>query len=354
MCEATAFDPLGVRSDFGDLRAYARNVANPARFDRWIWRCTICGLQFAYPEYTDDELNELYGPAGYVTLMQSMLHARPTTENLENWCDEYRALGVLEMLRTSRTSVSALRMLDVGCGMGNALQVFQQLGFRVTGIDVSGPEVEYVRKTLGVEVKQESLDDHVRRGVRYDVVLAAHVVEHVNRPRSFVEQLWKLVEPGGLLILETPLTNDYGTTSQRYRDIYHTLFFDHFTLALLASRASLRAVAWQNLLSYGPGDWSTNAFIRVVLREADAHSNEAGVRALSSLRSAYDGLLGDADSWMRSTLLAHHPVQTLQFSSHNAVRRRLASMERTLPWTRGLRMRLQTLRSKLRGSAFTD
>ncbi|HET9930498.1 MAG TPA: methyltransferase domain-containing protein, partial [Polyangiaceae bacterium] len=84
-----------------------------------------------------------------------MQHAAPSAKNLAAWCAEYCALGMADVADRIRTAGGHATMLDVGCGMGNGLRIFDRLGFDVTGIDMSAPEVELAR-SLGFDVLCES------------------------------------------------------------------------------------------------------------------------------------------------------------------------------------------------------
>src|SRR5687767_3334332 len=119
--------------------------------------------------------------------------------------------------------------------MGRHLAVFDRLGFDVTGIDTNPKEIEYVR-SRGFRGVVTSLDALGATGERFDCVLASHLIEHIIDIDAFLRQVSACLAPGGLLLVETPLRQDLGRAEERYRDIYHTLFFDHFTLALAAAK----------------------------------------------------------------------------------------------------------------------
>lgn len=99
------------------------------------------------------------------------------------------------------------RLLDLGCGRGEALAVFARHGLKVHGIDASAEMVAICRdKGLSAEhgdlfAALASFPDG-----SFDAVVSYHVIEHLP-PSSLpllVRSAWRVLRPGGVLILETP------------------------------------------------------------------------------------------------------------------------------------------------------
>jgi len=127
----------------------------------------------------------------------------------------------------------------VGCGLGTNLVTFQEMGFDVLGIDLSPYQVDYVTQRLGLPAQLSALEEF-QPSRQFDCVLASHLIEHVALPHVFMDKVLSLLSPKGLLLVETPFLADWGRVEGRYADIYHSLFFDHFTLTLLGSMHGLQ------------------------------------------------------------------------------------------------------------------
>ncbi len=97
------------------------------------------------------------------------------------------------------------RLLDVGCGNGDAL-------CRMTGcrpdISVSAIDQEEFGKCLPARVKFFKLD--VESGAlpfgndSFDGVSIIHVVEHLNSLEGILSEIVRVLKPGGVCYLETP------------------------------------------------------------------------------------------------------------------------------------------------------
>lgn len=98
-------------------------------------------------------------------------------------------------------------VLDIGCGMGRNLRVFANhvgASSRMCGIDIA-PSVPLVLAEQGFEGKcgdaSQSIDYPDKT---FDVVVAGEVIEHVVDTDHFIEEVYRVLKPSGVLLLTTP------------------------------------------------------------------------------------------------------------------------------------------------------
>lgn len=117
-------------------------------------------------------------------------------------CEPYALSEAIHGYSTAR----GLRVLDVGCGNGYVLSHYARHGAEVVGVDLTRTAVELSRKrfALGglsgefVEVDGNALpfpDAH------FDIVCSMGVLHHIADPRPMVDEIFRVLKPGGRLIV---------------------------------------------------------------------------------------------------------------------------------------------------------
>lgn len=108
------------------------------------------------------------------------------------------ALGKELVKRTGKTSG---KFLDLGCGRGEYLDVFSDMGFDVTGFDLMTHMVEG-HKSLIINLESESLPpEYVGE---YDLIFTKSVIEHMKNPMGLMNAAYEALKPGGIAVMMTP------------------------------------------------------------------------------------------------------------------------------------------------------
>ncbi len=96
-------------------------------------------------------------------------------------------------------------MLDAGCAEGTWMTYWQNQGWRVSGMDINGRAVAQAQ-ALGLEAKVCDLakDPVPYAAETFDLVFAGEVIEHLVDTDSFLQELQRVLKPGGRLLLTTP------------------------------------------------------------------------------------------------------------------------------------------------------
>lgn len=113
-------------------------------------------------------------------------------------------LSFIEPLKTLYTVPTAL---DLGCGRGEWLELLRYHGFEAKGVDLDEGMLMACQE-LGLNVAQEDALNYIKNLSEnsLDVISAFHVVEHISFEslRQLVAEAYRVLKPGGLLLLETP------------------------------------------------------------------------------------------------------------------------------------------------------
>jgi 2-polyprenyl-6-hydroxyphenyl methylase/3-demethylubiquinone-9 3-methyltransferase len=110
--------------------------------------------------------------------------------------------------RVKRNLGPGVEILDVGCGAGLLSEALAKEGFDVLGLDAGAEVVEVARghaagQRLNLEYRNSTAEELMAEGLKFPVITALEVIEHVADPAEFLRILAALLEPGGLLFLST-------------------------------------------------------------------------------------------------------------------------------------------------------
>ena len=138
---------------------------------------------------------------------------------------ESRLEVYLPFVEPLKTLYKAPEILDLGCGRGEWLELLGHNGFQAKGVDLDEGMLSACRE-LNLNVCQADALDYLRglTANKLSVVSAFHVVEHISFEalRQLVDEAYRVLKPGGLLILETPNSENLVVgTSDFYLDPTH-------------------------------------------------------------------------------------------------------------------------------------
>jgi SAM-dependent methyltransferase len=143
-------------------------------------------------------------------------------------------------------------VLEVGCGDGLLLALLAQRGFTDRlGVDPGRAAGAAGRDDVIGGWFPEALDA-AAPGRRHDVVIARHVLEHIETPVPFIAALAQRLAPDGELWIEVP---DLDSTLRRqlWSNLYqlHCTYFDAASLDALAATAGLTCVGGEIVDVFG-------------------------------------------------------------------------------------------------------
>lgn len=135
-------------------------------------------------------------------------------DQTNDW-DEYASLypqidnelDLPPLLGAALALVEGKRFVDVGCGEGGLLDVVRSSvsdAWNITGFEISQTRGDRARErghhVLVSDDGRVPLPD-----ASADIVTSTHVVEHVPDDAAYVREMARLVRPGGVVYVETPL-----------------------------------------------------------------------------------------------------------------------------------------------------
>ena len=118
--------------------------------------------------------------------------------------------SMLNLLRVADSDV----LVDAGCGNGyflfNILGAHKEATFRAIGTDVARPGVEILSKRARREKENRIfgvvgfIEKMPLGSNRVDTIICSEVMEHVSFPKNVIREMYRVLKPGGCLIISTP------------------------------------------------------------------------------------------------------------------------------------------------------
>jgi SAM-dependent methyltransferase len=126
-------------------------------------------------------------------------HNEEYAEFLASWDANFYA----KYADTLKPDLTGGKALDVGCGVGQVVARLTEAGFQAYGVDVSEPSVARAKKFCErcqvYDGKRLPFPDNY-----FDSAGALNVLEHVDEPEAFLQEVVRVVVPGGKVVISSP------------------------------------------------------------------------------------------------------------------------------------------------------
>lgn len=147
------------------------------------------------------------------------------------------------------------RILDFGSGNGEMISALSDQ-FSVEGLE---PEEQARKKCINEGKKvSASVDEITKSSAKFDLVALFHVVEHFYNPKIEFARIYDLLNPGGLLILETPNAEDALLTEYQNDAFskftywsHHPMLHSSVSLSNLVTTAGFSNIDVKTVQRYG-------------------------------------------------------------------------------------------------------
>jgi 2-polyprenyl-3-methyl-5-hydroxy-6-metoxy-1,4-benzoquinol methylase len=157
--------------------------------------CETCGTGRLFPLPSEAEIEAFY-PEAYYGDPSSAKFLFPV-----EWL--IRLIGGRHVRFFLRELAPAARVLDVGCGRGVLLREIAERGFEAHGVEANAPAARGADPRAEVRIAPR-LADAGYPAAFFDEVVIWHVLEHLRDPRGTLEEVRRILRPGGRLVVAVP------------------------------------------------------------------------------------------------------------------------------------------------------
>lgn len=188
---------------FSAENVHGRHVLSNERFG--VYECRQCGVSFTDVR-VDGSYYKKYYPENYYSDNQPR-------SLIEKFFSVYERFSFQQRLKLiGKYKPRGNRILEIGCAKGRFLH-FLPVSFEKYGVEINESGYRFIKENYKeITVYNTRIDDEGfnREGVKFDVIVMWHVLEHVDNPDSFLKKLSGLLGEDGVIIFEIPNRNSVG------------------------------------------------------------------------------------------------------------------------------------------------
>ncbi|MCC7303713.1 MAG: class I SAM-dependent methyltransferase [Bacteroidia bacterium] len=260
-----------------------------------ISECESCGFWFTNPRPGPGEIGRYYESEEYISHSGK---SRGLMGALYRRVRDYTLRRKLALVVGQHPGKREIRLLDIGCGTGEFLNVCSLAGLVVSGIEPSLKARTFAQTNYSLVVGEESQINALEKA-SFDVITMWHVLEHVHSLKERARQIYSLLSAGGVAVIAVPNRSSWDAEKYKSewaaydlpRHLYHfrrediqRLFeaegfrltgtlpmkFDSYYVSMLSDRntgrGSLLGSTWNGLVSNlkastRDGTWSSQIYI---------------------------------------------------------------------------------------------
>jgi 2-polyprenyl-3-methyl-5-hydroxy-6-metoxy-1,4-benzoquinol methylase len=167
-----------------------------------------------YPQPSEEKLGDYYESEDYISHTDSKRNAFEKVYHFVKGIALKRKLKLINSFSDNTPShliSEEKKLLDMGCGTGDFLQVAKDNNWSVSGI-----EPNENARTIANEKTNNSVFniEHLLKfeSHSFDVITLWHVLEHLPKLQSHIEIFESLLKPNGRLVIAVPNYKSYDAT----------------------------------------------------------------------------------------------------------------------------------------------
>lgn len=209
--------------------------------------CQLCGHRSLATHFAPDEICRLYTDY-YPRGMESLDDFRASTKEsgLCSWLSG-------DMRSAFRWIPENVRILDIGCGLGESLAYHRSRGCEVYGVEADS-NIRRIAERFGFNVHVGLFEPQLYEPGYFDYVTMDQVIEHMNDPLAVLRGIFTVLKSSGVLVVSTPNAQGWGARMFRSRWInwhapYHLHHFSERSMRIAAEISGFKVELARTLTS---------------------------------------------------------------------------------------------------------
>ncbi len=187
-----------------------------------VVQCSNCGLVRTNPRPTQASLNELYTNEYY---SREIPNLQGLASQVKIFAMKHSFSWLYPRLIPFKISPNAT-ICDIGCGSGQWLGLMQTSypDAKLYGYEIDKETASIAAKLCRGEVHHGDFLDNSWSSESFDFIAFWDVFEHVDNPKTFMEEVARLLKPNGIVVILYPNFN--SIYSKIFKRFWWALLFD--------------------------------------------------------------------------------------------------------------------------------
>jgi len=232
-------------------------------------KCKHCGLVQRNPQPDKNEILARYSSTYGNDYLSYELENEAAFLKLQQLALKDAGFSKLEkkLFAAEQSRAESPSILDIGCATGALIAVLRDKGWRVTGVEIS-PSAIYAKNERKLDVRNVPLEENNFSDGSFDVILASHLIEHLNEPKTFLEETYRILKENGSIFITTPDIS--GFQSLLFGSRWRSAIFDHLYLFSRRTLSKmLKTVGFKVVNCHSWGGLAAGVAPKTVKRVAD-------------------------------------------------------------------------------------
>jgi len=166
--------------------------------------CGGCELYYISNPPSQKFLDDFYARDYFSRVRRKRLHYF-----LKSWFSKLRSFSQSVYILNHRTKYGCTQsggnsILEIGSADGTFLSLFKKKRWSVRGLEYNDFMIRKAYEKYAVTLERKTIFDLTQENETFDVIVFAHVLEHVTNPVETLIHARKLLKPGGFIFIELP------------------------------------------------------------------------------------------------------------------------------------------------------
>ena len=212
-----------------------------------IRECKNCKLKWTNPQPTMEYLQDKAYPENYEPYLIKTDKSGSLKENLKK---TFMFKIFSRYLDSKSTWIPVLpkgsKVLELGCSNGKFLNSLKKYDWELYGVDIAEKPIQFAKDYFGLSnVYCSSLPEMKFPDNYFDFIYGWNVIEHFQYPKSVINEVNRILKPGGYLALSSPNADslEFLLFKEYYRYLEvprHLFHFSPKTLSQLCSNLGFK------------------------------------------------------------------------------------------------------------------